>query len=94
MKSLFIPLKRQHFEDFRGGRKTTEYRPYGPRWNEKTCAIGRPVLLSLGYGTQCRLIGRVVGFTKSEEPTKTDAWRDCYGDKSGMAACIHIEVQQ
>jgi hypothetical protein len=92
VKALFIPLKRQYFEDFRDGRKDTEYRPYGPRWNEKTCPVGRPVVLSLGYGKGHRLVGRVAGFATSEEQTKTDAWRDCYGDKGGLAACIHIRL--
>lgn len=49
MKPLFIPLKREHFEAFERGEKTTEYRVVGPRWNAGTCAIGRPVTLRLGY---------------------------------------------
>lgn len=49
MKPLFVPLKAEYFRAFERGEKTTEYRAYGPRWNEKTCIAGRDVLLSHGY---------------------------------------------
>ncbi|OPY72466.1 MAG: hypothetical protein A4E63_01209 [Syntrophorhabdus sp. PtaU1.Bin050] len=64
MKPLFIPLKREHFESFESGAKTTEFRQYGPRWNERTCIVGRPVILSLGYGKQRRLKGVITAFSK------------------------------
>jgi hypothetical protein len=54
-KPLFIPLKREYFEAFAANKKTVEIRKYGPRWNERTCFQGRPVLLSLGYGKTQRL---------------------------------------
>lgn len=92
-KPLFIPLKRQYFEAFKSGEKKEEYRPYGPRWNERTCTIGRPVVLSLGYGTQQRLRGKIVSFDQSLGQTKTRAWQDCYGGKGHtVAACIGIEI--
>lgn len=50
MKDLFIPLKAEWFEKFRSDEKTVEYRAYGPRWNEKTCIIGRKAILAYGYG--------------------------------------------
>jgi hypothetical protein len=56
---LFIPLRAEHFEAFAAWEKTTEYRAYGPRWNERTCWPGRPVVLSLGYGKRHRLIATV-----------------------------------
>jgi hypothetical protein len=59
---LFIPLKAEYYREFACGMKTTEYRLYGPRWNERTCVIGRPVTLSLGYGKRERLRGTVAGF--------------------------------
>lgn len=37
-------------------------RLYGPRWNERTCYIGRPVTLSKGYGTKNRIYGHIKGF--------------------------------
>lgn len=93
MKSLFIPLKTEFYEGFRDGTKTEEYRCYGPRWNERTCFVGRTVVLSKGYGKANRMNGRVVGFTVSSEPTKSEAWKTCYGEKPGLvAACIKIEV--
>lgn len=48
-KPLFIPLKREFFQAFKAGEKVEEYRPEGPRWNARTCRVGRPVVLSLGY---------------------------------------------
>lgn len=91
MKALFIPLKTEFFNEFRLGTKTTEYRIYGPRWNERTCAIGRPVVLSKGYGKSHRLTGTVVGFWKSTAATEFEAWRKCYGDRGErIAACIMI----
>lgn len=43
MKPLFVPLKTEYYEAFADGSKREELRRYGPRWNEKTCAVGRPV---------------------------------------------------
>lgn len=92
MKPLFIPLKRQYFLEFASGAKDEEFRPLGPRWNERTCPPGRPVVLSLGYGKHQRRSGRIVEFRVSLEPTTTEAWRDCYGTRypNGPAACIRI----
>lgn len=92
MKPLFIPLKAEHYLAFENGTKTNmeEYRPYGARWNSRTCAIGREVILSYGYGTQRRMIGIIIGFRRDALPTQSDAWRGCYGDKGGDAACIKI----
>jgi hypothetical protein len=92
MKPLFIPLKTEFYTAFAYGLKDTEYRLYGPRWNEKTCPIGRPVILSHGYGRRRRLAGVIVGFERRIEPTTTEDWRRCYGDRSGEAACIRIMI--
>ena len=93
MKPLFIPLKTEFFRAFQAGTKTVEFRQYGPRWNERTCAVGRPVVLSHGYGKRERLNGVVSGFSVAVEPTKTDAWRRCYGDAAGSAAaCIAVRL--
>lgn len=93
MIPLFIPLKREYFEAFERGDKKHEYRPYGVRWNEKTCPVGRRVTLSLGYGRQRRLNGKVVSFEKSREPLKTLAWLKCYGHRTGDCAVIGIELE-
>lgn len=47
MSPLFIPLKTEFYEGFLRGDKREEYRVHGPRWNEKTCRIGREAVLSL-----------------------------------------------
>lgn len=62
-RPLFVPLKTQYYEAFANGTKTKEYR-YDARWNERTCAIGRPAVLSKGYGRYARLTGRVVSFRR------------------------------
>lgn len=93
MKPLFIPLKTKFYEDFLSGKKRVEYRLYGRRWNERTCSVGRPVVLSKGYGASHRQGGMVVGFTVSKEPTQTEAWKECFGNNGGqLAACIEIEL--
>ncbi len=96
MDPLFIPLKREFFEDFRKGLKDTEYRIYGPRWNERTCPVGRRVVLSLGYGKAHRLSGVISNFLRSDAPLAWDSWQKCYGKrpKGTMAACIQIEVNR
>lgn len=91
--ALFIPLRREYFEAFESGEKTEEYRPYGPRWNERTCRIGRRVVISLGYGTLRRLTGTITGFRQSEEVTASYTWKACYGAAGHkVAACIGIAL--
>lgn len=63
-RALFIPLNRKYFEAFTAGTKRTEYRQYGPRWNERVCTPGRAVVLSLGYGKATRICGTITGFRK------------------------------
>lgn len=93
MKPLFIPLKTKFYEDFLSGKKRVEYRLYGARWNERTCSIGRAVVLSKGYGVSHRQGGKVVGFSVSKYPTLTKAWKECFGMKGDqLAACIEIEL--
>ncbi len=96
-KNLFIPLKREHYSNFLAGIKTTEYRLYGPRWNEKTCPPGRPVTLSMGYGKTHRLSATV----KSTEVKNRheldgdvqDAIMNCYpASPSTQIFCIHLDV--
>lgn len=60
-KPLFVPLRKEWFEAFASGTKQEEWRQYGRRWNEKTCRMGRPVTLSLGY-SGARLAGVVTSF--------------------------------
>lgn len=93
MKPLFIPLKREYFEAFANGTKDTEYRPYGKRWNEWTCAVGREVVLSCGYGKARRLRGKVTAFEARQDVTHTQTWLSIYGQKHWEAACIRIALQ-
>ncbi len=92
-EALFIPLRREYFDAFESGEKKEEYRPYGPRWNERTCRIGRRVVISLGYGTQRRLTGTITGFRQSAEVVASYTWRACYGAAGHkLAACIEITL--
>lgn len=94
MKPLFIPLKGKYFDAFADGSKDTEYRVYGKRWNERTCPVGREVVLSRGYGKAHRLNGRVVDFRAGEIPDDVlDDWVACYGVVYPTAAHIRIAVQ-
>jgi hypothetical protein len=66
MSPVFVPLYMCWFQAFKEGKKTTEFRTYGPRWNERTCPVGRAVTLSGGYGKGHRLSARIVGFERKE----------------------------
>jgi len=90
--ALFIPLKREYFEAFERGEKEFEYREYGPRWNERTCRIGRPVVLSMGYGKARRLRGVVNFFDTSATPSLLPGWSACYGDNHRTAAIIGVKL--
>ena len=61
-KPLFVPVYTVFYEQFKKGSKSIEYRTYGPRWNEKTCWVGRTVVVSKGYGKKDRLNGIVEQF--------------------------------
>ena len=62
-KPLFIPLQTRWFRAFAKGIKPVEYRAYGPRWNERTCTVGRDVILSHGYSGD-RIRAQVVRFDR------------------------------
>ncbi len=92
MPPLFIPLKREYFEAFETDKKKEEFRPYGRKWNEFTCAIGRPVVLSFGYGKSRRLSGQIVSFRKEWKTDILPGWFDVYGPCTDAAACIGIRL--
>ena len=87
-KPLFIPLKKQHHLEFESGTKTVEYRKYGPRWNERTCAPGRPAILSYGYKTLKRMSGVIKSIEVGSQKPKE--FIDIYGYDG---ECIAIEIQ-
>lgn len=94
-KPLFIPLKAVFYASFAIGEKEWEFRPNGPRWNERTCRVGRRVVLSRGYGKQHRMTGVIVDFRVDRSPTETLAWKHCYGEyRTEPAACIKIKVDR
>ena len=88
VRPLFIPLRRQWFEAFAKGSKGIEWRRYGPRWNERTCLIGRPVTLALGY-TRTRLYGKVVSFAIA--PAELPGAAEIYGEGT-VCALIGIKL--
>jgi hypothetical protein len=90
MRPLFIPLTREWFAAFADGRKTVEYRPYGPGWNERTCTPGRTVTLSLGYGKRQRMAAVVDRLEVLEDPPDPAAWQSVYPGRSGPVAAIHL----
>jgi hypothetical protein len=98
MKPLFIPLKTVYYDDFAAGTKHDELRVYGPRWNETTCAIGRPVTLSKGYGKRNRLSGKIAAFKRQHGSTFGSTYRAaitaCYGTLDVWIACIGIELDK
>ncbi len=95
MPDLFIPLKTEFYEAFEAGLKRNEYRLYGKRWNEKTCAVGRGVLLSKGYGKKNRLKTKVATFRKVDARSLPQSVQDdilaCYGTLDEPIADIGME---
>lgn len=97
-KALFIPLTTKYFNLFQAGEKPVELRPYGPRWNERTCSAGRAVTLSKGYGKKHRLQGEVTRFEKIEgydhlpEPDRSQ-YIAVYGERPGPIARIRIVLK-
>lgn len=85
MKPLFIPLYREHFEAFAGGRKRHEFRRYGARWNERTCWIGRRVTLSCGYGKKHRIDAWIVSFTREPIDAVPELVRRIYPQADAVA---------
>jgi hypothetical protein len=88
MKPLFIPLRSEWFFAFADGSKNTEYREYGPRWNERTCAVGREAVLSHGYSGK-RLYRTVAGFLKLLPKDAPAIAREIFPNAEFIAA-IHL----
>ena len=97
-RPLFLPLKREYFDAFERGHKIVEYRKYGPRWNERTCVVGRAVTLSCGYGKARRLQGRIVWFGRARGPrgfgsVTATAVMDVFGTLDIELAEIGIRIE-
>lgn len=95
---LFIPLKAPYFDAFKDGSKTEELRRYGPRWNDSTCTIGRPVTLSRGYGKAHRMTGTIRKFRKQHGSTFGRTYKAAilavFGTLDIDIACISIVLDQ
>ncbi len=93
-KPLFVPLKTEYYESFALGDKTEELRAYGPRWNEKTCTVGRAVILSKGYGKHSRMSGVIWRFKKQHGTLFGSKYKESilnvYGTLDINIACISI----
>lgn len=89
LKPLFVPLKKKYYEAFECGDKGTEYRAYGPRWNERTCYPGRHVVLSCGYG-KGRRIKAIIDYAEIVPPTQD--FLEIYGNgKQCFAITLIVE---
>jgi len=97
MKPLFVPLKTEYWQQFRDGSKRDELRLYGPRWNERTCEVGREVTLSKGYGKHGRMSGRVRAFKRQHGSLFGSTYRAAiqavYGTLDVEIACISIDLR-
>lgn len=90
-KALFVPLKRVWFEAFLRGIKGTEYRAYGPRWNEKVCRIGRLAVLSLGYSKHTRITRRIAAFAKVPRADAPAVAQEIYPKAPYIAAITMVK---
>lgn len=97
-KPLFIPLKTRYYEAFINGSKTEELRRYGPRWNEKNCAVGRDVVLSKGYGKQHRIAAKVWKFKQQHGSLFGSTYKaeilNVFGTLDIQIACISITLSE
>jgi hypothetical protein len=91
MKSIFVPLRSKHWVDFRDHRKSTEWRAWGARWNDRTITPGRTIILSKGY-TRTRLHGVVVKVNRVSWLLAPDGARAIYPGIEAFCA-IEIELQ-
>lgn len=89
-RPLFIPLRTLWFREFETGTKDTEYRAYGPRWNERTCRLGRKATVSHGYSGK-RLQRRVTAFEKVPFADASPIAREIY-PKAEFIAAIGLGV--
>jgi hypothetical protein len=85
-KPIFIPLMANYYEAFEAGTKTHEYRPLGPRWNFRTCTVGRDAVLSYGYGKQRRMNKKIISVKVVPAPAD---FMKIYGDGR---ECLAIEL--
>jgi hypothetical protein len=94
-KPLFIPLRTEYYDEFKNGTKDTEYRLYGPRWNERVCQVGRNVIISRGYFKKNRMQGIITDFRKVPifKSAGRAAFVEIYGaDELGPVAEIVIKI--
>ena len=96
MKPLFIPLKTEFYLQFKSGEKKVEYRINGPRWNECTCKVGRPVILSRGYGKKDRMKGTIKGFRRVQAKRSScpfEVLKSCYPDLTDYFYIAEIDIE-
>lgn len=93
MKPLFIFLKKCWYEMFLAGDKSTEYRVYSPRWNEKTCFTGREILLSNGYTNKNSIQATVNSLDVLPFDQAPEETRNIYPDLEYIAA-INLDVSE
>ncbi len=91
MKLLVIPLKTEYYDAFANGSKTSELRRYGRGWNERTCIVGRPVVLSKGYSKGSCMTDRITQFGVYPGAMFGGADRDAIEDLFGT---LNVEIAE
>jgi len=95
-RPLFLALKAKWFDAFASGEKRSELRLYGPRWNERTCFVGRDVVLSRGYGKASRLRGTIREFYRRKARTFGSTYQsvilETFGTLDKEIAEIRIDI--
>ena len=84
-RPLFVPLRSEHFAAFVDGTKTTEWRAWGPRWNDRAIAPGREIVLSKGYSGD-RIRGVVVAVARVDRAEAPEVARAIYPETEAFCA--------
>ena len=90
-RSIFVPLRSKHWNDFRDRRKSIEWRAWGTRWNDRTIIPGSTIILAKGY-TRDRLRGVVVRVQRVSRSLAPDAALAIYPNVETFCA-IEIALQ-
>lgn len=92
-KPCFLFLKREYFDLFASGEKTTEWRAWDRQFTDKTYRPGRRIVIRAGYTKgQPELSGVIVRTTRVARSRASQIARELYPNAAHFCA-IEIDIQ-